>query len=242
MALYLFGPVLLAGFAASGALRQFIGLVCLLFAFLAFTAWMVWDAARLVRRTGDYPLRRYNRWYVYVGAWLLSAFLIAPRLLALSPVRSFWIPSASMEPTLLVGDHLVADLRYYRSARPARGDIALMSSPENPAVLVTERLIGLAGEEIEIRDKKIFLNGRPLPDPWGRHGDSRVYPASSPLGRRDNFGPLKIPAGMLFVLGDNRDYSYDSRFYGLVPAASLKGRALYLYWARDKSRIGRPLR
>lgn len=242
LTLYFASLALLVGFVMSGALRAFAGLIVFLLACLLFSAWVLWDAVHIARRSGDYSPKRFNRWYVYVAAWLVSGFLIAPRLLALSSVRTFWIPSASMEPTLLVGDHLVADLTHYRSARPSRGDLAILASPENPAIILVERVIGLEGEEIEIRKKSVLIDGRPLRDPWGRHTDTSAYLPPSLMDRRDNFGPLKIPAGMVFVLGDNRDNSYDSRFYGPVPMTSFKGRALYIYWARDKSRIGRSLR
>jgi signal peptidase I len=242
LAVYLGEIALMVGLLLSGLPKTFAGLIILVLTLVLYSVWVIWDAVLIARRSGDYSLKRFNRWYVYLAVWLLAAFLIVPCVLALSPVKTFWIPSRSMEPALLVGDHLVADLTHYRSARPARGDIALMLRPDNPAYVVTERVIGLEGEEIEIRQKSVLVNGRPLRDPWGRHNDASFYPPSNPLGRRDNFGPLKIPASMVFVLGDNRDNSYDSRFYGPVPTASLKGRPLYLYWARDKSRIGRSLR
>jgi len=244
LTIYFSGVLVIFIFLMSGLLRIFAGLIALVLAVVMFSVWVVWDAIRIARRSGDYSPRWFNRWYWYLAAWLLAS-LVAPRLLALSPVRTFWIPSGSMEPALLLGDHLCADLAHYRSAKPVRGDIALLHSPENPTLLVTERVIGLAGEVIEIRNKSVFLDGRPFRDPWGQHTDARVYPASgpsSPLGLRDNFGPLRIPTGMVFVLGDNRDNSYDSRFYGPVPTASLTGRPLYLYWSHDKSRIGRAIK
>lgn len=243
LAIYLGNVGIIAGFMATGLLKVFAGLIAFVLAFLAFYLWSIWDAARIAHRGRDYVLQPFNRWYWYLAAWLIVSFLIAPQLLAHSPVRSFRIPSRSMEPAILIGDHVYADMRHYRSAKPARGDLAIFPPPENPALQVIKRVIGLAGEEIEIRDKAVFLNGQPLDDPWGHHDDPTTYPpATGVLRVRDNFGPLRIPPGTVFVLGDDRDNSYDSRFYGPVPAASLQGRLLYVYWARDKSRIGTSLK
>jgi signal peptidase I len=104
-------------------------------------------------------------------------------------------------------------------------------------------VIGLEGETIEIRNKTVYLDGLPLADPWGRHSDTLAFSGDNPLLlSRDNLAPLKIPASTVFVLGDNRGNSYDSRFFGPVPLANLQGRLLYVYWAVDKSRIGKSLR
>jgi len=246
LAMYLGGIVLTAGLLMSGLPKSFGGLIALFLTLLLYSGWVIWDAVHIARRSGQYSLKPFNRWYWYFAVWLLASPLIGnlagSRLLAISPVRSFWIPSRSMEPALLVGDHLCADVTYYRTTKPARGDLVMAARPDNSAGLIIERAIGLEGEEIEIRNKAVFVNGQPLRDPWGRHTDAPIYFPSELLGARDNFGPVKIPAGTVFVLGDNRDNSYDSRFYGPVPTASLRGRPLYLYWACDKSRIGRSLR
>jgi len=161
------------------------------------------------------------------------------------PVRAFRVPSGSMEPAIQVGDHLIADMRVWTLREPQRGDLAIYRSPERPATFIVSRVIGLPGERIELRDKRVQIDGEPIDDPWatpldGRtYSDSRFYPEM--MRRRDQFGPLVVPEGTLFLLGDNRDNSNDSRFQGPIDRSLLVGRPLYLYWSRDRERIGRSL-
>ncbi|HEX6899017.1 MAG TPA: signal peptidase I [Thermoanaerobaculia bacterium] len=243
LAVYLGYYCLFIALLVSGLPRTFGGLIVLLLAALLLHVWMIWDAVRIARRNTAYVLKPYNRWYLYLVV-MAVAFFLSPRVLALSPVRAFQIPSGNMEPAVRVGDHLYADMRYYRSAGPARGDLAVLASPENSALIIM-RVIGLEGERIEIRDKKVYIDSQPLADPWGRYQapQNNTFAFEIPeLQQRDNFGPLKIPMGSVFVMGDNRDNSYDSRFIGPVPISSLRGRLLYVYWSPDRSRIGTYLR
>jgi signal peptidase I len=98
------------------------------------------------------------------------------------------------------------------------------------------RVIAIEGETVEIKNKQVFIDGQPLQESYKVHEDSAMD------NSRDNFGPLRIPAGHCFVLGDNRDNSNDSRFWGALPLANVKGQALYVYWAKDKKRIGLTLK
>jgi len=146
-----------------------------------------------------------------------------------------------MEPAVRVGDHVYADMTYYRSSKPARGDLAIFSPPKTPHRMMIMRIVGLEGEEIEIRDKVVYINGQRLADPWGYHNDPEIIPRSAgKMSVRDNLSSLEIPAGTVFVVGDNRDASLDSRYLG--PVSALHGRLLYVYWATDKSRIGTSFR
>jgi signal peptidase I len=172
---------------------------------------------------------------------VVAAILIAPRIPGLLPLRSFQLPSSNMEPTIMPGDHFFADMAHYRFNKPARGDLVLFSSPLDPSRTSLMRVIGLEGETIEIRNKVVYLDGRPLADPWGhiREPLSGGHPL---LPYRDNLAPLRIPAGTVFVLGDNRDNSYDSRFFGSVPLSNLRGRPLFVYWSAHRPRIGKSLK
>ncbi|HEY0511737.1 MAG TPA: signal peptidase I [Thermoanaerobaculia bacterium] len=243
IAVYLGYVVLLAGLLLIGLPKTFSGLIVFLLALLAYVLWVVWDAVRIARRKQDYVLKPCNRWYGYVAAVLVANLLIGPRLLALSPVKAFRIPSGSMEPAVRVGDHLYADMAGYRSARPSRGDLVIFVSPDSSGQKLG-RVIGLPGERIELRNKLVYVDGQRLGDPWGHaRKDQPALVFSSPaLRARDDLAPVAIPGDSVFILGDNRDNSYDSRFYGPVPVSSLQGRALYIYWSPDRSRIGMSLR
>ncbi len=181
----------------------------------------------------------------------LEALLIAGLFLGFTNTfvaKTFYIPSASMEETLLVGDHLFVNRFIYGAAssaferwlfplRPlARGDIVIFRSPERPRVDMVKRCVGLPGDVIEIADKDLFVNGNWIDDAsYTWHRDARLYPNRSDLPealrRRDTFGPFTVQPGHYFCMGDNRDQSYDSRFWGPVPAAFIKGRALIIYWS-----------
>jgi len=158
-------------------------------------------------------------------------------------VQAYKIPSGSMIPTLLVGDYLLVNkLSYgirdpfkngfiYRWGMPHRQEVVVFSYPVNPKVDFIKRVIGLPGDTVEIINKKVYVNGKLLKEPYVRFTDPTIYPRD--VSPRDNFGPVKVPPGHLFVLGDNRDESYDSRFWGFVPISNLKGRAVIIYFSWD---------
>ena len=163
-------------------------------------------------------------------------------------LKTFYIPSGSMENTLLIGDHLFVN-RYIYGPRPSelerkllpgreieRGDIVIFRSPETPKLDLVKRCIGLAGDELKMVNKQLFLNGQPVDDDaYAIHRDARVYPAAGPYGpystRRDNWGPMIVPPEHVFCMGDNRDESFDSRAWGPVPMKLIKGRAVMVYWS-----------
>ncbi len=161
-------------------------------------------------------------------------------------VQAFQIPSASMDPTLRVGDYLLVDKTAYRSSGGAldrvllprravrRGDIVVFKYPEDPAKDFVKRVVGMPGETVEIRRKAVFINGKLLPEAYAVFIDPAVHAAGDGSGEegRDDFGPVTVPAGRLFVMGDNRDNSLDSRFWGFVPLSSVKGRPWIIYFSK----------
>ena len=180
----------------------------------------------------------------------LEALLIALVFLGFTNtflVKTFYIPSASMESTLLIGDHLFVN-RFIYGQPPSgplarllphrevdRGDVVIFRSVERPQDMV-KRCIGRPGDTIRIVDKDLYLDGEWVDDgAYTVHRDARVYPNRPevpPAGRvRDNFGPYTVEEGGYFCMGDNRDQSYDSRYWGLVPTHYVKGRALLIYWS-----------
>ena len=150
------------------------------------------------------------------------------------------VPSESMSPTILVGDHFFLDkvgfpanypkaFQKYLPARTIdRGDIVALWSPENPEIRLVKRVIGLPGETLELRHRKLYIDGRKLDEPYVVHTDPRE------INRRDNFGPVVIPPDHFFLMGDNRDNSNDSRFWGFASHDSLIGKPLFVYWSYDE--------
>jgi len=138
-------------------------------------------------------------------------------------VQSFKIPSGSMEPTLLIRDRLWAK----RVAEIRRGDIVVFRPPDVPDQDYIKRVIGLPGDRLELKDNRIYINGRRLDEPYA------VYRTGGSLKSR--FGPFRVPAGEYFVMGDNRDNSRDSRYFGPVPKDSVFGRAYKRFWPWGRS-------
>ena len=189
------------------------------------------------------------REYIEAIAWAIILALVIRTWV----VQAFKIPSGSMEPTLLIGDHLLVlksayGVRLPFSGRviipvgdPKRGDVIVFRFPEDRDKDFIKRIIGLPGETVEIRNKVIYINGKPIPDPWGHYSDRMILPPG--LQPRDNFGPVKVPPGHYFVMGDNRDQSYDSRFWfggkgGFVPRRDILGKAWIIYWSWKEPGFG----
>ncbi len=158
-------------------------------------------------------------------------------------IQAFKIPSGSMKDTLLIGDHLLVNKFIYGIkipftdgktlvpvSEPERGDIIVFEYPENPDKDFIKRVVGVEGDIIQIKDKKVYVNGKlKNNEPYASYTDVHTYPAE--LNPRDNFGPVKVPEDGLFVMGDNRDNSHDSRFWGFVDLNDVKGEAFIIYWS-----------
>jgi len=158
-------------------------------------------------------------------------------------VQAFKIPSGSMLPTLQIGDHLLVN-RFIYGIRlpvtgallipigaPKHGDVIVFRFPKDPGTDYIKRVIGLPGDTVEVRDKVVYINGEKAADPHAHFTDGLTPDAMK--GPRDNFGPVRVPEDHLFVMGDNRDSSYDSRFWGFVPDKNVLGKAFILYWSWD---------
>ncbi len=153
-------------------------------------------------------------------------------------VQAFKIPSGSMEPTLLVGDHILVNKFIYGIRMPiVNKEIIPVKSPKQFDVVVFQypndrskdfikRVIGLPLQKVQIINKQIFINDVPLKDPYGYYDDTNIV-----AGARDNFGPVEVPPHSWFVMGDNRDHSHDSRFWGFVDQDDLVGEAFVIYWS-----------
>jgi len=189
-----------------------------------------------------------------IGTALLLALFIRAYF-----VQAFKIPSGSMIPTLLIGDHILVnkfiygttipftDKRVLIFTKPERGDIIVFKYPEDRSRDFIKRAIAVEGDTIESRNKIIYVNGKPVEEPYIQHTDLSTRPGG--IEPRDNFGPIIVPKGKYFMMGDNRDQSYDSRYWGYVDMGDIRGKALIIYWSWDSKktwprlgRIGRLVR
>jgi signal peptidase I len=161
-------------------------------------------------------------------------------------VQAFKIPTGSMENNLLIGDHLLVNKFVFAPTPSAlehallpvrdirRGDIVVFKYPEQPERDFIKRVIGLPGETIELRNKKVYVNGNPLDEPYihflePSHEDAEV----TSFDVRERYAPVTVPPDQYFVMGDNRDNSQDSRYWGFLPRHYIKGKALLIYWSYE---------
>jgi len=163
-------------------------------------------------------------------------------------VQAFKIPSGSMLPTLLIGDHLLVNkfiygIRVPFSGKvlvplkdPKSGDIIVFKFPKDRSIDYIKRVVGIPGDKIEVKNKKVYRNGKLAEDPFAHFTSTTILPGS--VSPKDNFGPITVPEGKYFVMGDNRDNSSDSRFWGFVETNDVLGKAMIIYWSWD---IDKPL-
>jgi signal peptidase I len=185
-----------------------------------------------------------SAWQSFVQGTKELAKTLGPAILIALAVRSsvvqaFWVPSGSMLPTIQIGDHIfvnklaytvrmpIAEFPLTEQQPPERGDIVVFVGPQDPNTDLIKRVVAVAGDRIEIRQKKLFINGSPAEDSYAHFEEPLA------LGQRDNMPEQTVPPGKFFVMGDNRDKSYDSRFWGFADIADIKGQATFVYWSRD---------
>lgn len=196
------------------------------------------------RASRPYELRWYNRWWIYVLVLLFAWFVWRPGLQALirhSVLDAYRIPNPAMEPSIFVGDFLFADLRPAARRMPQRNDVVIFTLLKEPGLTLIKRVVGLPGDTLSTRNGQLYRNGQAVAEPWIRPltsadsiplvQESTPAPARAQLPTLLNWGPFVVPAGQLFVMGDNRSDSYDSRFWGTLPADQIVGRPLSLYFS-----------
>lgn len=180
-----------------------------------------------------------------IGTALILALIIRTFV-----IQAFKIPSGSMIPTLLIGDHLLVNKMVYGTPvdipftnvtlfhmpglrTPEKGEIIVFKYPEDPTRDFIKRVVAVGGDTVQEINKKIYVNGKLVEEPYTQHTDTINMGQLEP---RDNFGPYLVPKGKLFVMGDNRDQSYDSRFWGYVDVKQVLGKAMIIYWSWDSSK------
>src|SRR5947209_7686943 len=167
-------------------------------------------------------------------------------------VQAFKIPTGSMENNLLIGDHLLVNklllgptaTRLERALLPmgtiARRDVIVFKYPEDPDRDFIKRVIALPGETVELREKRVYINGKPLDEPYVHFleppGGAGEFHEVTSFDVRERYGPVTVPANQYFVMGDNRDNSQDSRYWGFLPREYVKGKALVIYWSYEAER------
>jgi signal peptidase I len=187
------------------------------------------------------------------GRWITELIVIVMIVLLIRTfvAQAYNIPSGSMKPTLLVGDFILVNKLVYRFSEPQRGDIVVFKYPIDPNIDFIKRIIALPGEEVEVRNNQVFINGKPLPlTEVGRGEENGVrkviyeevlpegikhkvqFYEDFPFSRRD-FGPVVVPPNHYFVMGDNRDNSEDSRYWGFLPRENIVGKAFVIYFSGD---------
>lgn len=159
-------------------------------------------------------------------------------------VQAFKIPSGSMKNTLLIGDYILVNKFIYGVKipfteitvipvkKPQRGDIVVFRFPKDPSKDFIKRVVGIGGDTVEVRNKLVYVNGEPQQD------DFTIHTKIGFQKDRDDYGPVVVPEGKLFVMGDNRDESNDSRYWGFVDLGALRGKAFMIYWSWDKVDFG----
>ena len=228
----------------AGLPGQFLGLAAILIFTFCLWVFIIVEAFIAAKGKQEVVLKGYNKWYLYL---LIIVLLNGTDLIPGNPAanfvsevfgfRAFKIPAGSMEPTLLIGDHLIADSKYFKNNELQRMDLVIFQGPKDPSRDFVKRVIALKGDKIEIINKQVYINDEVLPESYVVHND-----VNSDEAIRDNFGPELVGPDRCFVLGDNRDNSMDSRWWGSIPFSSIKGKPLYIYWAKDKTRIGKKLK
>ncbi len=182
------------------------------------------------------------REYVEAALWALALTLFLRAFV----IQAFRIPSESMKDTLLVGDFLFVNkfeygpkipfthIRLPGLREPRRGDVIVFQFPQDPSKDYIKRCIATGGQVLEVRNKDVYVDGRKLVEPYVIHCFPDTLPAS--VNIRDNFAPVQVPPGEYFMMGDNRDNSNDSRYWGTLKKDLIKGRAMFIYWSWDPDR------
>jgi signal peptidase I len=191
------------------------------------------------------PKKKKNIYLEYAEA-IVTALILALIIRAFI-VQAFKIPSESMVPTLVVGDHLLVNkflygidipftnAKYFAIRKPKQEDVIVFKYPKDPRRDFIKRVIAVEGDKVQGIEKKVYINDSPIDDErYVQYTDDDILPKSS-QDPRDNFGPFIVPEGKVFVMGDNRDRSHDSRYWGYVDINQIRGKAIILYWSHDNN-------
>jgi signal peptidase I len=236
-----------------GALASFRALAILVCLHLVYKLTIIVRCVYLSIRIKAIPLTPFNRWFVY-AAFILIPFVLVQVLDGIKerlPYQSFRMPVAAMEPNIDIGDCFVVDMRYYDHISAKPGDVVVFRAPFNKSAVLVERCVATGGQQVEIRDGILLVDQTPaLPSLLTKRLSSQILPRDSidsfiypkGAGNNDQYAPMVVPRGTCFVLGDLRDNSVDSRYFGFLRNDDILGKALYVYWSTKCDRIGSEIR
>jgi signal peptidase I len=234
-----------------------IGITCLL-ALISMILWIfiIFESIRTAKQiSSEYTLKRYNKWYIYLLIILiirLIDFSVETVVIKNTIFKAYKIPAGSMMPTLLTGDHIICDLSYYRLNNPARGDIVIFKWPMDESKDYVKRIIGIPGDKIQIINDDLYINNEKLELEFvekyslGQEKEADIYQETlgkvsyqilDQMKRYENFGPITVPDGEYFVMGDNRDNSNDSRYWGMVKRHQIYGKPVFIYFSWDRKTL-----
>ncbi|MBN1396583.1 MAG: signal peptidase I [Bacteroidetes bacterium] len=232
-----------------GIFKLFFSVIIALLIIILVRIFIIIYSTYYAKHIGLVKLSWYNRWYIYI-AFILFPFIANYLLFEMRstwPQRSFLVSTNSMEPAIIAGDYIIADLTCFDDQNIRVGDVIVFKSPFEPVEYYVKRCVAGGGQKVEIRDGVLYVDDmRSLPTlETSRtslkilsrdYKDNNMYPKNS--GNIDQYGPIIIPYGMFFLLGDRRDNSMDSRYIGFIPKELILGKALYVYWSTEMNRIG----
>ena len=236
------GAIALANLLWVAIIHPRWGWITIVLAALPALAYYIGQAIHAILRSRRMERRLFVvPWYMFVvviGLWVWGNGVVVP---VFGHYETFRTTASAMEKTLADGDYIAVDLDAYRKGEVQRGDIMIFLFPLDHQYRYIKRCVGLPGDTILIVDKVLHVNGEALEEPSTVcFIDSAIRPRREDgLNSRDNFGPYVVPAGQYFVLGDNRDNSSDSRFWGCVPKEVIQGKVRSIYWSGDIERVGR---
>jgi len=225
------------GFALVYLTESFIVLLLTMIIFALLWIFVLIDSIRLTARNKQqyHPSKYNDHWFKFLGVIIIILFISLPvnYIEEKFIIEAYKIPSGGMENTLLVGDYLIC-----KKCGPkdiSNNDLIVFKYPKDPSISFIKRCVARGGQTVEIKDKMLFVDNEliPLP-PDGKHTDNKIITYHSEdfgIGVRDNMPPKTVPEGCLFVLGDNRDNSVDSRFWGFLDERLVLGRAIFIHWS-----------
>jgi signal peptidase I len=186
------------------------------------------------RNSTDYALKKYNNIYIYivVVAVLGTINYFNSEYVKNNVIESFKFSSGSMTPTILIGDHVIVDSSQ-SAHNPQRGDIVVFEYPKDPEKNFLKRVVAIGGDSVELRNAILYVNGSAVSEPYIKQPEITDSIPRSVSG--SNYGPAVVPDNSYFVLGDNRDNSQDSRYFGFISSDKIKGTVRNIYWSWDRS-------